>query len=106
MTTDDPEHPRGDPQDDLDVRHEVDDGRFVVDLEAGEAELVYRREDGTADFRSTFVPPEHREAGIGEAIVLAALRWAREEGLSVKPTCPFVSRVLERHEEFGDLVAD
>ncbi len=87
-----------------DVRHDAEGERFVLPLEAGEAVLDYRIEDGTADFRRTFVPEAHRNEGIGEEIVLAALRWARDRGLAVKPTCPFVDRVLERHEEFRDLV--
>ena len=91
---------------DAEIRHDTGDERFVVDLDEGEGELVYRREGDTADFRSTFVPPEHREHGIGEALVLAGLRWAREEGLRVKPTCPFVGRVLEDHPEFDELVVE
>ena len=88
------------------IRHDTDEERFVVDLDGSEGELVYRREGDSADFRSTFVPPEHRHHGIGEELVLAGLRWARDEGLRVKPTCPFVGSVLEDHPEFAGLVAD
>lgn len=88
-----------------DVRHDPDDERFFLELDAGDAELDYHVEDDTADFRSTFVPPEHRGEGIGEAIVLEALRWARDEGLKVKPTCPFVSTVLENNPEYAGLTA-
>lgn len=91
---------------DHEIRHDTGNERFFLELDAGEAELVYRRDDGTADFRSTFVPPEHRNQGIGERIVLEGLRWARDEGIRVKPTCPFVSSVLEENPEFQELVAD
>lgn len=88
-----------------DVRHDPDAERFYVELEGGDAELDYHVEDDTADFRSTFVPPEHRGEDIGEEIVVEALQWAREEGLQVQPTCPFVSKVLEDHPEYAGLTA-
>lgn len=88
------------------VRHDADRGRFYVPLEAGDAELDYRVEGDVADFRSTFVPPEHRGEGIAERIVLAGLRWARERGLRVEPTCPYVAHVLGEHAEFADLTVD
>lgn len=89
---------------DPEIRHDVESERFVVEFEASEGELVYHREDDVADFRSTFVPPDHRKRGIGEKLVLAGLRWARDEGLRVKPTCPFVGDVLAEHPEFAGLV--
>lgn len=88
------------------IRHEERRGRFVVDLDGEEGYLSYRERDpDTLDFVHTFVPPDHRHGGIGEDIVLHALGWARERGLEVVPSCPFVSHVLEEHPEFGDIAA-
>lgn len=90
------------------VRHVPEEGRFEIPLEEGEAYMAYEGpEEGTVDFTSTFVSSGHRGRGLAERIVLAALRWAREEDLSVVPTCPYVRETMtERHPEFTDLMVD
>lgn len=89
----------------LDIRHDADAGRFEAELPAGRAYLLYRREGDVLDLLSTWVPPEHRHRGVGEAIVLAALEHASRRGLRVIPTCPFIPGVIRRHPEYADLVA-
>lgn len=89
---------------DLEIRHDVDRQKFVTKLDGKEAYLRYARTgDRSLDFTSTFVPPEHRNRGIGERIVMHALDYARDRDLSVVPTCPFVKRVLDRHPEYASL---
>lgn len=90
-----------------DVRHVPEEGRFEIPVDDGEAYLDYEGpEAGVVDFRSTFVSPEHRGEGLAGRIVLAALRWARDEGLEVTPTCPYVRSVMtEKHPEFASLAA-
>lgn len=88
----------------MDVRHDEGE-RFWVELDDGEGVLTYRRvEDDLLDFTHTFVPPEHRNEGIGETLVLAGLDHARDHGQQVIPTCPFVETVVERHPEYDDVV--
>lgn len=89
----------------LEVRHDVERRRFVVPLEGGEAYLAYAAAgEGRVDYRRTFVPEVHREAGVGTALVRRALEWARDSGHRVVPTCPFVSEVVERHPEYADVL--
>jgi len=88
------------------VRHDSEAGRFELDLEAGTAFVDYELEDGVMDLRSTWVPPPHRNRGIGERVVLAALEHARAHGYRVIPTCPFVSGVIERNPGYRDLVEE
>lgn len=59
---------------------------------------------GAVDFRSTWVPQAARGRGVGEALVHAALEWARAEGLTVIPTCWFVEAVARRHPETAALL--
>jgi hypothetical protein len=92
--------------DDLTVRHDEEAGRFETDLECGTAYVAYRLGDGALDLVSTWVPTQHRELGIGARVVTAALEYAREHGLEVIPTCPFVPRVLADHPEYEGLVRD
>lgn len=89
------------------VRHASREGRFEISLEEGEAYVDYTRpREGVVEFRSTFVSPGHRGEGLAERIVVAALRWAREEELDVVPTCPFVRKTMtEEHPEFASMVA-
>lgn len=90
----------------MDVRHEADRKRFVVPLDGGEAYLSYREKgDDRLDFTRTFVPHEHRQQGIGEALVVEGLEHAREQGKRVIPTCPFVQTVVdERRPDYGDVL--
>lgn len=91
-----------------DVRHEPAEGRFLIPVDVGEARMDYEGpEEGTVDFRSTFVSPEHRGEGLAERIVLAALDWARAEGLEVVPTCSYVRKTMtETHPGYADLMAE
>lgn len=42
--------------------------------------------------------------GVGSALVDAALAMAREAGVRIRPTCPFVAAYLKRHPEHHDIV--
>lgn len=87
------------------IHHNPERGRFYAELDAGQAYLQYRpKGQQRLEYLSTFVPPEHRKHGIGAAIVKEALDYARAEGYAVTPTCPFVTRVIDRHPEYEDLV--
>ncbi len=78
--------------------------RFTADTDAGLAELQYTREGDTATFTHTEVPDAANGQGIGTALVEAALAWARGEGLTVVPMCPFVAAYMADHPETHDLV--
>jgi predicted GNAT family acetyltransferase len=91
-----------------DVTHQEDRGRFVVELDDGEeAYLDYQeRDDGTLDYAHTFVPESHRGEGLAGRIVLEALAYARDRGLQIVPSCPYVRHMVEeKHPEYLGLVA-
>lgn len=82
------------------VRHDPERSRFVVDLTDGEAELLYGRfSEHVLDLQHTEVPPSGRGQGVGGALVRAALGYAREHGLRVMTTCPYVQAWLRRHPD-------
>lgn len=92
----------------IEVTHDEERSRFVVDLGDGdEAYLDYEeRENGVLDYASTFVPESHRGKGIAEELVVTALEWAREAGREIVPSCPYVSHVVEDvHPRFESLLA-
>jgi len=89
----------------LDIHHEPAAKRFVARTGGVEAVLEYATVDAkTLDYHHTFVPPVLRGGGIASQLTEYALRYARDNGLKVRPTCPFVASYLERHPEFQSLV--
>jgi predicted GNAT family acetyltransferase len=89
-----------------DIRHEPQAQRFVIDSAGVTALIQYRRlDDQTLDFNHTYVPPALRGGGIASQLTDHALRYAREHGYKVVPSCPFVAVYIERHPEYRDLVA-
>jgi predicted GNAT family acetyltransferase len=80
-------------------------GQFEIHTEAGMALLRYVLEDDRIDLVHTEVPPECQGNGFGEALVKAALDYARRERLKVVPTCPFARRLLAKDPAYADLIA-
>jgi predicted GNAT family acetyltransferase len=81
-------------------QHDIERSRFVIRLNGGEAELVYARVgDDAIDLQHTEVPPSDRNQGVAGALVRAALAYAREHGLRVIPSCPYVRAWFRRHPE-------
>lgn len=78
--------------------------QFEIRADAGIAALKYVQRGDTLDLMHTRVPSELEGQGYGAALARAALDYARENGLKVIPTCPFVSAYLRRHKDYGDLV--
>jgi uncharacterized protein len=66
--------------------------------------LAYRRRDDRIAFTHTEVSPECEGRGVGGRLAAAALDDARRKGLVVVPICPFITRYIEQHTEYRDLV--
>jgi predicted GNAT family acetyltransferase len=81
-------------------------GAFFIE-ENGEwiAEMTYSRE-GTRKIviDHTEVDDAMKGKGIGKYLVEAAVQYARKNNLLIKPTCPFVKSVLEKSEEYEDVL--
>lgn len=79
-------------------------GRFEI-FESGQiAYMQYIQKDGVIDLTHTSVPIQLEGQGVGSALADSALNYAREEGLRVKPTCPFITAYVDRHLEFKSLL--
>lgn len=81
-------------------------GAFYIE-EDGEwvAEMTYKRE-GTRKIviDHTEVEESLRKKGVGKRLVEAAVKYARNNNLLIKPTCPFVKKVLESSEDYEDVL--
>ena len=85
------------------VEHQPDQERFVVRMDSGEAELSYIEKERVLDLVHTFVPPEGRGQGIGDALVEEAIAYAKANDYRLRPSCPFVRNWLEGHPEAADV---
>jgi len=86
------------------ITHDVERSRFTTETRFGEAALEYMRDGKRIIFTHTGVPPEAEGKGVGAALAKAGLDYARDEGLIVKPMCPFVATYVAKHPEYKDLL--
>ncbi|MGY1652999.1 GNAT family N-acetyltransferase [Geodermatophilus sp. SYSU D01119] len=80
-------------------RYEIRDGDRLLGLAA------YQRRGETVVFTHTEIDPDAEGSGLGGKLVRAALDDVRSQGGRVVPQCSFVRGWIERHPEYGDLVA-
>ena len=81
--------------------------RFEVESGSQVSKLVYEMRDATTmDIVHTEVPEDLAGQGIGSALVVTALEYAKSHQMKVVPSCPFVASYLQRHPEWNDIVAD
>jgi predicted GNAT family acetyltransferase len=58
------------------------------------------------DFTHTEIDPEHREGGLGGALVEGALEHVRTAtDFRLVATCPFTAAWLDEHPEYQDLLS-
>jgi predicted GNAT family acetyltransferase len=87
------------------VHHDAAARRFTLDVDGAHSVLEYRELDAaTLDYYRTFVPTTLRGRGIASRLTDSALRYARDRGFKVVPTCPFIATYIDRHSEFQPLV--
>jgi len=90
----------------MDIQHDAKRHRFLVEVTGGTAELIYRPIDAhTVDLVHTEVPDAAAGQGIAGKLAGAAFAWARQNGMTLVVTCPFVTKWLERHPEEQDLLS-
>lgn len=92
----------------MDIEHDRGESRFVARLEHGDAELAYAEsETRVLDLNHTYVPPEHRGRGVAHVLVERAFEFAEENGMRIRPSCPYVRAWVQKHpERKGLVVAD
>ncbi|UOQ74841.1 GNAT family N-acetyltransferase [Hymenobacter cellulosilyticus] len=88
------------------VTHNEEDQTFYASAQGYESELAYSRPSDTViDFTHTFVDENLRGQGVGEALAVAGLQYARDQQLRIKTSCAFMKTYVERHPEYQDLQA-
>lgn len=67
--------------------------------------VTYVDADGVRDLQHTEIEPDHEGEGLGSTLAAGVLDDVRAKGLKVKPSCPFIKGWIEKHPDYGDLVA-
>ena len=78
--------------------------RFELKAGGHTAFLFYTRDRNTMRLIHTEVPEALQGHGIGSQLVGGVLHLAQKQGLTIIPSCPFVTDYLKRHREFLPLV--
>ncbi len=88
----------------MEVKHDINNQRFFVDLDGEEAYVAYSLRADVMELYSTFTPPKLRGRGLAEKVVRAAFEYAKDNKLKVIPSCSYVAVYLQRHPEYNYLV--
>lgn len=92
--------------DEITVEHDPAAARFFAQLDGMTARLDYRLDGGRIEMYHVEVPVPYRGRRIAARVTREALEFARAEGLSVVPRCPYVAAFIRRHPEYQTLVAE
>jgi predicted GNAT family acetyltransferase len=78
--------------------------RFEARLGEAVAFAEYRLKPGVLVLPHTVVPDAFAGKGVASALAVTALGYARDHGLMVEPTCPFMAGYIRKHPEWWDIV--
>lgn len=91
---------------DVDVINNTEAHRFEVTLGDDTAFAEYRLKPGQIVLPHTVVPAAFEGKGVASALARYAFGYARDHGLTVIPTCPFMAGWVRKHPEQHDIVDD
>lgn len=79
---------------------------FIAENENQIGLMTYRKSgDGVITIDHTEVDSNHRGEGLGEELVAAGVKFARENHLKIVPSCPFAEKIIDRTPKFQDVLA-
>ena len=79
---------------------------FIEENEQQIALMTYKKSnDGVITIDHTEVDSNRRGEGLGEDLVEAGVKFARENNLKIVPLCPFAEKVINEKSEFQDVLA-
>ena len=67
--------------------------------------VTYQLTDKIIVYTHTEVLPEFEGQGVGSTLARSVMDDARTQGRTVVPICPYISKWLEKHTEYDDIVA-
>jgi predicted GNAT family acetyltransferase len=90
-----------------DKKLQVDEAakRFELIVDGATAFIEYKLSNHTLFLIHTEVPEALEGKGVGGAIVLKTLQYAKDNSYEIVPPCPFIQTWLERHKEWKVIVS-
>jgi uncharacterized protein len=87
------------------IEHDEKGQLFYFEEEGDKGELKYYLTDRAMDLVHTYVPSTLRGEGYGDALMQAAVNYAKDQDYSIIPSCPFAEAYCERHPSAKELIA-
>jgi len=91
-------------QEAINVVNNKNDLQFEVNLNGELAYIKYQYYKKDIAFMHTVVPDAFRGKGIGGAMAVVALAFAKDQHRKIMLYCPFVSKYVKEHAEYHSLV--
>lgn len=85
------------------IHHAPEIRRFTTSVDGHEAYVEYALNGGELSIDHTVVPTAIGGRGIASDLVRAAVEYARNEGLKVRPVCTYADVWMQRHPEYDAL---
>ena len=90
------------------ILHDAAQRRFYCAIDGKDCALCYDIKEtapGIMDIFRTFVHPDLRGQRFAEALLRKAIAFARQSGLSIRPSCSYAAVYFRRHREHQPLLA-
>lgn len=92
----------------MQIEHQIQESKGAfrsLDGEVVAGELTYSRAGDTRIILDhTEVNPAYNGKGVGKALVMAAVDFARQNAISILPLCPFAKAMFDRIPEIRDVL--
>jgi predicted GNAT family acetyltransferase len=83
-----------------------EENQFELHTKEGTAFLEFIREGEKIFLTHTETPEALRGQGIAADLVKHSLQRAKDNGLTVVPSCSFVAKYVNNHPEWNDILSD
>ena len=92
----------------MNIEHDQQEnsGTFFID-EAGKkvAQMTYKLEASTMTIDHTLVDESLRGNDIGAQLVNKGVKFAREKGMKIMPVCTYARKLMEKSNEYQDVLS-
>jgi predicted GNAT family acetyltransferase len=86
------------------VKHDIENNLFKIDLEGKTAYLSYMVSGDTINFNSTYTPHDLRGEGLAKLLVEKGFDFAREKNLKVTSSCSYVVKCVNQNDDYKELM--
>jgi predicted GNAT family acetyltransferase len=89
----------------LEVVHNSEKKRFEIQIGDQIAMVKYVMGSKEIIFTHTEVPEAFEGRGIAGKIAKAAIEYAKDQGMRIRPMCPYIAEYIKRHPEYQSITA-